>query len=81
MTYESFNVYPQGLHGWVAEIGWKPEDIAFIDVSYETIEECVGNGWVRWKPGNHVDVAICKGQDICEQRFIRLDNGDWQKES
>jgi hypothetical protein len=79
----AFNTYPQGLKDWIIELGWKREDIISCHVEYEMVETNASDEkWKRWKYGNRVDVTVNNMQLKRHfARFIRLDNGQWQKES
>jgi hypothetical protein len=63
LVYNNLN---QGVKNWIEQdLGWKREDI----FSY----------WVKYE-GVYADVIIKRDtQEKQRQRFIRLDNGDWQK--
>lgn len=87
ISEEVFNAYPQGFRDWVAELEWKREEITGIELVNETLRDFEAernsfDQWRRWKQGKHIDVAIERGaQNHQSARFIRSDDGGWQKKA
>ena len=76
----AFNSLPQAVKDWIVDIGLNREDVNGVQVKYETIDTNASDEKLaKWKHGKHADVIIYKGQERKEQRFIRLNDVDWQK--
>jgi len=76
----AFNTFPQAVKDWIQELGLKREDVNSVQVKYEMIKTNASDEeWAKWRHGNHVDVIIYKSQERKEQRFIRLNDENWQK--
>lgn len=80
---ETYDALKQGVRDWIEQdLKWKREDIVSIDIGYQIIKtDASDEEWAKWKHGRNVNVTLKSMlQEKRYQRFIRLDNGDWQKE-
>lgn len=79
---KAFDAYPQGVRDWIEQdLKWKYEDISSLSIYNEIVENPDAKDWKSmWRYGNYTDVTIGGVLEVKCQRFIRLENGDWEKE-
>jgi hypothetical protein len=82
-----YNLLKQGVRNWIEQdLGWKREDVFSVHFQNEILRDGEvidekGKQWKQWKQGKHVDVTLeSMSQEKQHQRFVRLDDGQWQKE-
>lgn len=78
----AYNRLNQGVKNWIEQdLKWKREDIMSVDIGYQIIKiDASDEEWSKWRHGQGVNVTLkSMSQEKQSQRFVRVDNDDWQK--
>lgn len=82
LSEEEYNLLKQGVRNWIEQdLKWKREEIVSIHIEYEIIEiDANKEQWKQWRHGRNRDVTVKRNtQEKQYQRFINLDDNEWQK--